>query len=166
MKRYQLEGYVGDEITAATVANMLASAGGDDIVVDLYTVGGVITEGIEVHKNRSSGRDPRTTMLLEIFNAILSDNQWCSKAFLRSVVIAAGAPHSCFESLLDLMNELAESDGGSYICLPDDTTPMIPPDEMPGWRRTDIIVTPGQRSRAERMLKHKANYKQLNLKSA
>lgn len=63
MKRYQLEGYVGDEITPTIVSDMLLDANNEDIVIDLYTSGGQIYDGIEVYNRIAKYPGKKTAVL-------------------------------------------------------------------------------------------------------
>jgi len=63
MIRFQLEGFVGDEITPVGVSEKLTEAAGDDITVDLYTVGGQIYDGIEVYNRIANYPGKKTAVL-------------------------------------------------------------------------------------------------------
>ncbi len=48
MKTFDLSGYVGMEITPAAVKEMLDSAGGEDITINLASIGGYVYDGFQV----------------------------------------------------------------------------------------------------------------------
>jgi len=48
-KRIRLYGYVGQEITAKSVSEILDPLSGEDVIVDLNTPGGLLYEGVEIY---------------------------------------------------------------------------------------------------------------------
>lgn len=62
-KRLRLEGYVGEDITPQSVSEMLDGLSGEDIIVDLYTTGGIIWEGTEIH-NRIAEYSGKKTVIM------------------------------------------------------------------------------------------------------
>ena len=48
-KRIRLDGYVGQDITAKSVSEILDTLSGEDVIVDLNTPGGLLYEGVEIY---------------------------------------------------------------------------------------------------------------------
>ncbi len=72
---------------------------------------------------------------IEQLHALLSDHAWHKKAEILKMVGAGN-------SLLDYSDQVAESDFGFYICLPDDSTPLFAPDELPKEKQVSIKKQP------------------------
>lgn len=62
-KKIRLEGYVGDDLTPEGVSAIFDNLSGEDIEADLYSYGGVIYPGVEIH-NRIKSYPGTTTVTI------------------------------------------------------------------------------------------------------
>lgn len=62
-KKVRLEGYVGDELTPAAVSAIFDGLNGEDVEADLYSYGGFIYPGVEIH-NRIRAYEGKKTVTI------------------------------------------------------------------------------------------------------
>lgn len=62
-KEINLSGFVGDDLSAEYVKNVLAGVEGEDILVQLYTPGGFISEGMEIYNIISRYKNKKDVVL-------------------------------------------------------------------------------------------------------
>lgn len=89
--------------------------------------------------------------MVPVFERILDDHQWYPKILFRVILESYGWQAKMLLAVLDAMPGLCESDCGSFVCLPNHTTPLEAPDEKLGFSMKHVKITDAQLARAEKI---------------
>lgn len=83
MKTFDLQGFVGIDILPQSVAEMLKDAGGDDITVNIHSIGGYVYDGFQIHNQIRDYPGQKTLTIQGIASSIAA---YISTAFDKIII--------------------------------------------------------------------------------